>query len=70
MNGRKILGKVSYHFSWVSELVQGWVGRVEMKWLPKPYLTALLLLLHLICFTVHVVFLCTQMTEMATAGTV
>lgn len=28
MNGRKILGKVSYRISWVSQLGQGWVGTV------------------------------------------
>lgn len=34
MNGRKILGKVSNHISWVSQLGQGRVGRVQIKW-PK-----------------------------------
>lgn len=35
MNGRKILGKVSNHISWASQLGQGWVGKVQMEWLKK-----------------------------------
>lgn len=49
MNGRKILGKVSNQFSWVSQLGQGWVGRVQMKQLKKAcMLLNLIFLLHFI----------------------